>query len=148
LVIFVSAAWGEVTQRVVDIPTRPGVNGSGGWCGSRARRPVVLVGVQRGKLSEISPDNIFITHEAADQIKLPKPVPRLADRQFIMYVGRAAPQKSLGAPGGGLWAAQKKYPELLVVLAGRNDANYHRSRRSGVREANGRLGSLHRTCEP
>ncbi len=75
----------------------------------------------------ISPDKIFVTYEAADRITAPaKPVPRLEGKQFIMYVGRAMPHKNLVRLVRAFELLRKKYPSLMLVLAGANNPNYHR----------------------
>jgi glycosyltransferase involved in cell wall biosynthesis len=68
-----------------------------------------------------------VTYEAADRITLPaKPLPRLVDKRFIMYVGRALPHKNLVRLFRGFELLKKKHPELLLVFVGKYDDNYHR----------------------
>lgn len=77
--------------------------------------------------AKIAPEKIFVTYEAADRITAPaKPVPRLEGKQFIMYVGRATPHKNLVRLVRAFELLRKKYPSLMLVLAGANNPNYHR----------------------
>lgn len=75
----------------------------------------------------MSPDKMFVTYEAADLITaVTEPVPRLKDKRFIMYVGRATPHKNLRRLVDTYSLLKKKYPDLMLVLAGKMDANYRR----------------------
>jgi len=75
--------------------------------------------------ANISPNKIFVTYEAADRIVAGvEAVPRLKDKQFIMYVGRGTPHKNLRRLVQAFVILQKKYPELRLALAGKMDANY------------------------
>ena len=75
--------------------------------------------------ANISLNKIAVTYEAADKItETPEPIPRLAGRQFIMYVGRATPHKNLARLVEAFAILNKKYPELMLALAGKMDANY------------------------
>jgi len=77
--------------------------------------------------ADVSPDKIFVTYEAADLIKeVAQAVPRLKDKQFIMYVGRPLPHKNLKRLVDAFIILKKKYPKLMLVLAGKMDTNYHR----------------------
>jgi glycosyltransferase involved in cell wall biosynthesis len=77
--------------------------------------------------ANISPGRIFVTHEAADRIDVTaEPVPRLKDKQFIMYVGRPLPHKNLDRLVEAFGLLKKKYPELMLALAGKMDANFRR----------------------
>jgi glycosyltransferase involved in cell wall biosynthesis len=75
--------------------------------------------------ANISLNKIAVTYEAADKIKdMPEPIPRLKDKQFIMYVGRATPHKNLTRLIEAFAVLNKKYPDLMLALAGKMDANY------------------------
>jgi glycosyltransferase involved in cell wall biosynthesis len=77
--------------------------------------------------ANISPDKIFVTYEAADRITAPAQViPRLQGKQFIMYVGRATPHKNLRRLVEAFVILKKNHPDLMLALAGKIDANYHR----------------------
>ncbi len=79
------------------------------------------------QFASIAPTKITVTYEAADTITdLPRPLPALKNKQFIMYVGRPTPHKNLERliEAFGLLGAQ--HPELVLVLAGKQDANYRR----------------------
>jgi glycosyltransferase involved in cell wall biosynthesis len=77
--------------------------------------------------AKISPNKIFVTYEAADKIAAPaKELPILAGKQFIMYVGRPTPHKNLDRLIGAFELLHRKYPELVLVLAGKSDRNYRR----------------------
>lgn len=75
--------------------------------------------------AKISPDKILVTYEAADRIAAPaQAVPRLKDKQFLMYVGRATPHKNLKRLVEAFVLLKKKHPKLMLALAGRMDDNY------------------------
>ncbi len=80
---------------------------------------VRFTGVQR--------DKITVTPEAADAITdRPKAMKQLTGRRFLMYVGRPTPHKNLERLIEAFASLQAKYPELMLVMAGRTDANYQR----------------------
>jgi glycosyltransferase involved in cell wall biosynthesis len=75
----------------------------------------------------VSADKITVTHEAADAIPGPAvPLPRLAGKRFLMYVGRPMPHKNLERLIEAFGQVRAKHPDLLLVLAGQKDANYER----------------------
>lgn len=75
----------------------------------------------------VSPDKITVTYEAAEPIKeTAEPVAGLADKQFLMYVGRPTPHKNLERLIAAFAQLQAQHPDLLLVLAGKKDANYKR----------------------
>jgi glycosyltransferase involved in cell wall biosynthesis len=77
--------------------------------------------------ANISLNKIAVTYEAADKITAtPEPIPRLRDKQFIMYVGRATPHKNLARLVEAFAILNKKYPDLMLALAGKMDRNYKR----------------------
>jgi glycosyltransferase involved in cell wall biosynthesis len=77
--------------------------------------------------ANIAPNKIFVTYEAADRIVVAaQAIPRLDGRQFIMYVGRAAPHKNLRRLVGAFEILKKNNPELMLALAGKLDVNYRR----------------------
>jgi glycosyltransferase involved in cell wall biosynthesis len=77
--------------------------------------------------AKLNPDKIFVTYEAADRILEPaQAVHRLAGKQFIMYVGRATPHKNLRRLVSAFEVLHKKHPQLMLVFAGKTDANYKR----------------------
>ncbi|MBX4188648.1 glycosyltransferase family 4 protein [Candidatus Saccharibacteria bacterium] len=77
--------------------------------------------------ANINPGKILVTYEAADRIHdATQAVPRLQGKKFIMYVGRSLPHKNLERLFDAYVLLRKKYPDLMLVFAGRMDANYHR----------------------
>lgn len=77
--------------------------------------------------ANISLNKIAVTYEAADRItEAPEPILRLKDKQFIMYVGRATPHKNLERLIEAFAILNKKYPDLMLALAGKMDKNYKR----------------------
>ena len=84
----------------------------------------------------LDPDKITVTYEAADAITdNGKPVPELAGKQFIMYVGRPTPHKNLERLVEAYASLKAQHPDLVLVLAGKSDANYRRLEAS-VQKAN------------
>jgi glycosyltransferase involved in cell wall biosynthesis len=92
----------------------------------------VIVGSQFVKddvvqLTGIKPEKITVTYEAADPIiEPPQELQALAGRQFIMYVGRPTPHKNLERLIAAFALIQAQHQDLLLVLAGKKDANYRR----------------------
>lgn len=77
------------------------------------------------RFTGINPDKIQVTYEAADRITArPEGLPRLVDRQFIMYVGRPTPHKNLPRLVRAFELLKKKHPKLMLVFVGKMDANY------------------------
>lgn len=74
-----------------------------------------------------TPDKITVTYEAADRITAPPaPLPDLQKKNFIMYVGRPTPHKNLPRLIEAFALLRATHPDLLLVLAGKKDANYER----------------------
>lgn len=75
----------------------------------------------------INPNKITVTYEAADAITdNAKPLPELENKQFIMYVGRPTPHKNLERLVEAYGLLRIQHPDLVLVLAGKSDANYER----------------------
>lgn len=72
-------------------------------------------------------DKITVTYEAADAIEQAAvPVAKLADKRFLLYVGRPMQHKNLERLIEAFASLRAQHPDLLLVLAGRKDANYER----------------------
>lgn len=83
----------------------------------------------------ISPDKITVTYEAADRItEASEPVGNLENKQFIMYVGRPTPHKNLERLIEAFTLLQAQQPHLLLVLAGKKDANYQRIEKAVLKQ--------------
>lgn len=75
----------------------------------------------------VDPDKITVTYEAADMIKdSPEAVAELESKRFIMYVGRPTPHKNLNVLVKAFGLLRGRNPRLMLVLAGKKDANYRR----------------------
>jgi glycosyltransferase involved in cell wall biosynthesis len=75
--------------------------------------------------AKVDPQKILVTYEAADKTAgKAEPVIELESKQFIFYVGRAQPHKNLRRLIDAHHQLRQKYPELLLVLAGKTDENY------------------------
>ncbi len=75
----------------------------------------------------IEPDKVTVTHLAATAITdEPEPIISLQDKQFLMYVGRPTPHKNLERLIEAFVELKHRHPDLVLVLAGRKDANYER----------------------
>lgn len=90
------------------------------------------------KFASISSDKITVTYLAADPInEEPDPILGLEGEKFIMYVGRPMPHKNLERLIAAFVRLKAKHPDLLLVLAGKKDANYERieaaTRRSTIK---------------
>ena len=103
-------------------------------------------------------EKITVTHEAADTIvDGVELIAALAGKAFLMYTGRPTPHKNLGRLIDAFVVLQKTYPELMLVLAGKKDANYarheERVRREGIQNvlftgfvSEGQLRWLYENC--
>ena len=84
----------------------------------------------------LDPGKITVTPEAADPITdTPEALPDLAGKQFIMYIGRPTPHKNLERLIEAFGRLKAQHPDLVLVLAGKKDANYARVEKS-VQKAN------------
>jgi glycosyltransferase involved in cell wall biosynthesis len=79
------------------------------------------------KYARISPEKVSVIPLAADLIKdRPEPLPALIDKKFIVYVGRPTPHKNLERLIEAFIKLKASHPEIILVLAGKKDANYRR----------------------
>ncbi len=70
-------------------------------------------------------DKITVTLEAADVMPAGSaPYAPVEGKPFIMYIGRPTPHKNLGRLIEAHQKLRAKHPDLLLVLAGKKDANY------------------------
>ncbi|MEX1995446.1 MAG: glycosyltransferase family 1 protein, partial [Candidatus Saccharimonadales bacterium] len=77
--------------------------------------------------ARVNSRKIAVTYEAADKIEAaPEPRKDLAGKKFLLYVGRPTPHKNLKRLIKSFAILKLDYPDLLLVLAGRTDANYAR----------------------
>jgi glycosyltransferase involved in cell wall biosynthesis len=98
--------------------------------------PSQFVADEVAQFTGIPKQKITVTYEAADRIgELPEPLPKLIDKQFIMYVGRPTPHKNLERLIEAFQLLRAQHPELRLVLAGKLDANYRRIQET-VQKAN------------
>jgi glycosyltransferase involved in cell wall biosynthesis len=89
--------------------------------------PSQFVAADIVRYTGVRPDKITVTHEAADAITdRPAPVSKLAGKRFLMYVGRPTPHKNLERLIESFTLVRAQHPDLILVLAGRKDANYER----------------------
>jgi glycosyltransferase involved in cell wall biosynthesis len=79
------------------------------------------------QFAHINPEKIIVTYEAADPIQeAAVPLNSLAGSQFLLYVGRPTPHKNLERLIEAFQLIQVQHHDLLLVLAGKKDANYRR----------------------
>jgi glycosyltransferase involved in cell wall biosynthesis len=77
--------------------------------------------------AHVNPEKITVTYEAADKLTEPaEPLSQLADKQFIMYVGRPQPHKNLDRLVEAFAGLYEKYPNLQLALVGKTDVLYER----------------------
>lgn len=78
---------------------------------------------------------ITVTYEAGDSIEAkPEPMEELADKQFIMYVGRPLPHKNLDRLIDAFAVLKQTHPNLHLVLAGKRDVLFRRHERETNRK--------------
>lgn len=79
------------------------------------------------KFAGIDPNKVVVTYEGADLIiDNAMPVLELEGKRFIMYLGRPTPHKNLDRLIEAFILLKADHPDLLLVLAGKKDANYKR----------------------
>jgi glycosyltransferase involved in cell wall biosynthesis len=89
--------------------------------------PTEFVKTDLVNFTGVQPDKIIVTLEAADSIaESPTPLKYLQNKKFIMYLGRPTPHKNLPRLIEAHALLREQHPDLLLVLAGKKDANYER----------------------
>ncbi len=79
------------------------------------------------RFTGVRPDKITVTNEAADAITVrAQPVKQLAEQKFLLYIGRPMTHKNLERLIEAFASLRAAHPKLILVLAGRKDANYER----------------------
>ncbi len=77
------------------------------------------------KYTKIKPDKITVTYEAADNITEPaRPIPGLAPKSYIMYVGRPLPHKNLKRLMEAYSIIRNTRKDIKLVLVGKRDSLY------------------------
>ncbi len=77
------------------------------------------------RFSGAKENKFFVTYYSADKInESSKEINYLKRKNFIMYVGRPTPHKNLEGLVKAFRLVKKDYPDFLLVLAGKKDANY------------------------
>jgi len=85
--------------------------------------------------AHIDPAKITVTLESSDDLPEPaEPVTAVGDKQFVMYVGRPTPHKNLERLIQAFAKLQANRPDLHLVLAGKQDANYRRMEADAIRQ--------------
>jgi glycosyltransferase involved in cell wall biosynthesis len=88
------------------------------------------------KYTRTNSRKITVTYEAGDSVDAKaEPMAELIDKQFLMYIGRPTPHKNLLRLLSAFVELKQKHPELLLVLAGKTDANYRRIAREVRKQA-------------
>jgi len=98
------------------------------WVAHKSKRLIAISSYTKNDLAHfarVKQGKISVTHEAADKITEPvEPIPKLAGKAFVMYVGRPTPHKNLERLVAAMEEVKKSHPEILLVLAGKTDKNY------------------------
>ena len=77
--------------------------------------------------THMSPNRITTTLESADAItEAAEPLPAVAGKRYIMYIGRPTPHKNLERLIEAFKSLRGQHPDLHLVLAGKLDNNYRR----------------------
>jgi glycosyltransferase involved in cell wall biosynthesis len=88
------------------------------------------------KYTRTNSRKITVTYEAGDSVTAkPEPVDAVVGKQFLMYIGRPTPHKNLLRLLSAFVELKQKHPELILVLAGKTDANYKRIAREVRKQA-------------
>jgi glycosyltransferase involved in cell wall biosynthesis len=89
--------------------------------------PSEFVKKDLAQFARVNPEKIVVTYEAAEPIKAAAvQLDILSDRQFLLYVGRPTPHKNLERLIEAFSLIQAQHHDLILVLAGKKDANYRR----------------------
>ncbi len=100
------------------------------WVAHKSKKiitPSEFVKKDLAKFAYINPRKINVTYEAADEITTPaEKIKNLDGKKFIMYVGRSTPHKNLPRLIDAFNIVRHEHPDLLLVLAGKIDANFKR----------------------
>lgn len=103
------------------------------WASYKSRHlitPTEFVKDDVAKFTRTNSRKITVTYEAGDSIDAKaEEMPELAGQQFIMYIGRPTPHKNLRRLIQAFVQLKEAHPELKLVLAGKEDANYRRHAR-------------------
>jgi glycosyltransferase involved in cell wall biosynthesis len=138
--------WHKKVTTVHDLTTARYTNPSKAWLSFKAKQLVyrlvikqaarqsaaILVGSQYVKddlvtFTDIKPEKITVTYEAAEPIAAAaEPVISLGGHKFLLYVGRPTPHKNLERLIEAFVQLKAQHPDLVLVLAGKRDANYER----------------------
>jgi glycosyltransferase involved in cell wall biosynthesis len=79
------------------------------------------------EFAKISPDKVTVIYEAAEAIQeAAEPLIEVDGKPFLMYVGRPTPHKNLERLIQTFTELKASYPDLTLLLAGKQDANYKR----------------------
>jgi glycosyltransferase involved in cell wall biosynthesis len=75
--------------------------------------------------TKVDPNKVTVTHEAADVFEdPPDPMPAFLDKSYIMFNGRPQPHKNLRRLIEAFAKLHQKYPNLYLMIAGKEDASY------------------------
>lgn len=97
------------------------------WKSKRIMTPTEYIKEDIAKFANANSRKFVVTLESADPIKdKAEELPELADKQFMMYVGRPTPHKNLERLIDAFASLQEQHPDLHLVLAGKTDSNYRR----------------------
>ncbi len=79
------------------------------------------------QFTRIDAAKVTVTLESTDVINTPtSPLKHLQKKQFIMYIGRPMAHKNLPRLIEAFALLRSSHPDLMLVLAGKKDANYQR----------------------
>lgn len=100
------------------------------WVAHKSKRLIAISQFTKdevAKFARVKPSKISVIYEAADKISdKAEPVAKLQGKKFLMYVGRPTPHKNLDTLVRAFGRLASDDPELLLVLAGKRDANYNK----------------------
>jgi glycosyltransferase involved in cell wall biosynthesis len=87
--------------------------------------PSKFVREDLANFANISKEKIIVTYEAGEEFgEVPKTIPTLAGKDFIMFNGRPLPHKNLRRLIESFKILRQKYPDLLLAIIGKKDASY------------------------
>lgn len=95
----------------------------------RSKKIVVPTDYVKNDLDEWThhryPGKFIRTYESGDMIHAePEPIPDLAGKKYLFFVGNAFPYKNLGLIVDAFARLKEKYPDLHLVFAGKKDYFY------------------------
>jgi len=88
--------------------------------------PTKFVKKDLSTFAKVSKSKISVTNEAAEDLSgKSEPIPEVIGKDFLLFNGRPLPHKNLHRVIEAFKLTKQKYPDLLLVIAGKKDASFN-----------------------